>query len=71
VKTIRMTDEGYAGLAAVLEERGQVLAAAGEQGKLDQLTVVAFEFYGWSSWRSNGARTFPAGSVFTPRGDKA
>lgn len=71
MRTVHLSDEGYAGLAVLLEEAGQRMAAAGEQGKLEQLTAVAFEFYGWSSWRSNSARALPAGSVFTPQGDKA
>jgi len=71
VKTVHLSDEGHAGLAALLEEAGQRMAAAGEQDKLERLTAVAFELYGLSSWRSNGARALPAGSVFAPRGDKA
>ena len=69
--TIHLSEEGHACLAALLEEAGQRMAAAGEQDKLERLTAVAFEMYGLSSWRSNGARTFPAGSVFAPQGDKA
>jgi hypothetical protein len=68
VRTVHLSDEGHAGLAALLEEAGQRMATAGEQDKLEQLTAVAFELYGLSSWRSNGARAFPAGSVFTSKG---
>lgn len=66
MKTIHLSDEGHAEIAAALEVVGQRLAAAGEQARFDQLAVAVFEFYGWSSWRSNGVRAFPAGSVFAP-----
>lgn len=67
MKTVHLSDEAHACLAALLEEAGQRLAAAGEQAKLERLTSVAFELYGLSSWRSNGARTLPVGSVFAPK----
>lgn len=87
MKTIYLSDEGFAQVEAALAARAEELqelvdlatvrcgagsdAVQDEQAKLDQLTRAAYEFYGLSSWRSNGARAFPAGSVFTSKGASA
>lgn len=84
MKTITLSDEGYAEIAAALEEKGRgqemlidLLAGRrgpqseevkAEQAKLQSLTCAAYELYGWSSWRSNGTKSLPAGSVFEPPG---
>ena len=86
-KTVRLTDDAYAEIAAALEEKAQGMEAAihvltvrdgpqseavlAERAELARLAEAAFEFYGWSTWRSNGARSLPAGTIFKPPGEKA
>lgn len=82
MKTIHLSDEGYAQVAAALEEKGQgqemlidLLAGRrgpdseevkAEEAKLVALTNAAHEFYGVSTWRSNAGRILPVDSVFFP-----
>lgn len=86
-KTIHLTDEAYAEIAAALEEKAQGMEAVihlltardgpqsegvlAERAALARLADAAFEFYGWSTWRSNGAKSLPAGTIFKPPGRKA
>jgi hypothetical protein len=80
MKTVRLREEEFDEIAAALEDkaRGQhvlieVLASRfgpeSEQVKaeteaLARLTDAALTFHGISTWRSNGGKTMPAGSLF-------
>jgi hypothetical protein len=83
MKTVTLSDESYAVIAAALEKEGQGLemvialldgrrgpksGVVRERANLALLTAAAFEFYGWSTWRNNDGRSLPAGSVFEPPG---
>lgn len=84
-KTILLTDEAYAEIAAALEEKAQgmqmvidlLTARDGPQcadvleevAGLARLTNAAYEFYGVSTWRRNSG-SLPVGTIFKPRGGK-
>ncbi len=86
-KTVHLTDDGYTEIAAALEEKARGMemvidlltardgpqseGVLAERAGLARLADAAFEFYGWSTWRSNGAKSLPAGTIFKPRGGKA
>lgn len=82
MKTIQLSDEAYAEIAAALEEKGTGLGMTihvlttrfgpeseqvqGELANFTRLAAAALEFYGVSSWRNNGGRSLPPDSVFEP-----
>ena len=73
MKTIHLSDEAYAEVAAALEEQGKGMVMAvdlltarfgpeseqvqGELASFTRLASAAFEFYGVSSWRSSGTHS--------------
>ena len=87
MKAVQLSDEGFAVVAAALEAQGEgalmvvdLLSARrgpdspevqAELAKFEHLASAARELHGISTWRSNGGRTLPAGSIFQPRGEVA
>lgn len=85
MKTVRLTDEAFQEIASALEDKAngqEVLIefltgrfgpeseqVQSEIGAMARLQAAALDFHGMSTWRSNGARTMPAGSRFKLPGE--
>lgn len=80
MKTVHLTDEAFAEIAAALEDKalGQDVLiefltgrfgpesdqVKAETETMTRLKAAALDFHGISTWRSNGARAMPEGSLF-------
>jgi hypothetical protein len=87
VKTIYLSDEAFKEIAGALDDKAagqevliEVLCGRfgphsdqvqAETKALERLADAAHAVHGISTWRSNGARTMPAGSPFKTPGEKA